>query len=827
MLKRILIIFIIFSVLVCGFVIYINKVLIPVKIKSLFIENIEKSLGRKVQIEKVSYNIFKGFVIKNISISDDPTYGDRLFLKADEISFNFFWLPIFQEKKIIIPNAKISSLQFNITHNQNLWNFSDILTQPLPLKQNKNNKTSFLIYKIDIINARGIFEDKSFPQAFSREISDLDIKLRLFLPVKVKFSISTKIKNQINSTSLSIKGEFDFLKKVLYSQLSINSLPWIEYNLYYQNLPFEAQKGTIDNLNLNLQFKKDDYLNTKYNLHATDLKITTISGNFKNITLSGTFGLEGNFDYNFKQQLAKYEGKFLSENTTLEGLPEPGTLSGISGEITFDHKKISTKDLIFYFENIPLNLAGTLINYQALPYLDIKGSSEFDLANIKNTLKEKFDIDAQLQGKTSLELSAKGYLGQKGSPEIQGKLIISDAWAKFPKFDDIQNLQCMVEFDRKKIDIKNLEGKYHTQDFKLNGFITNFTTPFIEANFSSDKLSFKTKFNLEKKNLFISYLEGNYLNLNYNLKGRANLETIENPELLFDGVLKFNLNELKNIFPQIKSLDKLNPQGNCQTNISMSGRLEPWRNWTASLAVKIPDASINGFRFDNFTCDYKQINGIVQNFRVLAHPYQGNLQITGEADFNKQNYIFNMDLTSLNLEKLKLDTPFKDKDISGTLNSTAIIVGQSRNLGNITGKLIFTITEGKLWEMNFLKGLGKFLYLSNFDKIIFKEAYGEFLIANKYLYTNNSYLKSDEMHLFWEGAIGFDGSIDFRLTTQMSPSIQSLIENRNVFGQILGEIGQVTTIRLTGTIKEPKYSVLPLGTDFLKNIKDIFRGNAK
>ncbi|MEW6170734.1 MAG: hypothetical protein AB1472_04170, partial [Candidatus Omnitrophota bacterium] len=707
------------------------------------------------------------------------------------------------------------------------WNFSDILAQPLPLKQNKNNKVSFFIYKIDIINARGIFGDKSFSQVFSREISDLDIKLRLFLPAKVKFFISTKIKNQINSTSLSIKGEFDFSKKILYSQLSINTLPWIEYNLYYQNFPFKAEEGMIDNLNLNLQFKKDGYLNTKYNLHATDLKITTISGNFKNITLSGTFGLEGNFDYNFKQQLAKYDGKFLSENTTLEGLPEPGTLSGISGEITFDHKKIGTKDLIFYFENIPLNLAGTLINYQALPYLDIKGSSEFDLANIKNTLKEKFDIDAQLQGKTSLELSAKGYLGQKGSPEIQGKLTISDAWAKFPKFDDIQNLRCMVEFDRKKIDIKNLEGKYHAQDFKLNGFITNFTTPFIEVAFSSSKLSFKTKFNLEKKNLFISYLEGNYLNLNYNLKGRANLETIENPELLLDGMLKFNLNELKNIFPQIKSLDKLNPQGNCEANISMSGRLKPWRSWTASLAVKIPDASINGFRFDNFTCDYKQISGIVKNFRVLAHPYQGNLQITGEADFNKQNYIFNMDLTSLNLEKLKLDTPFKDKDISGTLNSTAIIVGQSKNLGNITGKLIFTITEGKLWEMNFLKGLGKFLYLSNFDKIIFKEAYGEFLIGNKYLYTNNSYLKSDEMHLFWEGAIGFDGSIDFRLTTQMSPSIQSLIENRNVFGQILGEIGQVTTIRLTGTIKEPKYSVLPLGTDFLKNIKDIFRGNAK
>jgi len=68
--KNIIILFISFIILASATIFYLNKVVLPIKIKSLIIKGIQEATGKKVNLDSVQFNIFKGLVIKNLVISD-------------------------------------------------------------------------------------------------------------------------------------------------------------------------------------------------------------------------------------------------------------------------------------------------------------------------------------------------------------------------------------------------------------------------------------------------------------------------------------------------------------------------------------------------------------------------------------------------------------------------------------------------------------------------------------------------------------------------------------------------------------------------------------
>ena len=108
---------------------------------------------------------------------------------------------------------------------------------------------------------------------------------------------------------------------------------------------------------------------------------------------------------------------------------------------------------------------------------------------------------------------------------------------------------------------------------------------------------------------------------------------------------------------------------------------------------------------------------------------------------------------------------------------------------------------------------------------IFKEAWGEFDIEDKSVSTENLKLTSDQLNLRYEGRLGFDGTLDLTAYTEINKNlIRDSADLRKFTAAILGELGNAIVIKISGTLKEPKYKIVPMPLDLLRNIKDFFLG---
>src|SRR3989338_11358206 len=82
---------------------YLNKVVLPIKIKSLIIRNLENYTRKKVSLESVQFSLRKGLILENLALSD----GQKTLISVKESSCVLLILHIFKEKKIIIPLIKL------------------------------------------------------------------------------------------------------------------------------------------------------------------------------------------------------------------------------------------------------------------------------------------------------------------------------------------------------------------------------------------------------------------------------------------------------------------------------------------------------------------------------------------------------------------------------------------------------------------------------------------------------------------------------------------------------------------------------------------------
>ncbi|MCK9604238.1 MAG: DUF748 domain-containing protein, partial [Candidatus Omnitrophica bacterium] len=166
---------------------YLNKVVLPTKIKSLVIKSLQEATQKKVSLDSVEINIFKGLVLKNLKLYD----GTRTLLSLKEGSCVFI-LPLIFKKKIVLSNVNLlSPVVFLERRPDNSLNLADLFLQ----KQTKKGKLGFGVFirKISITNGRIDFQDDTFSPAFTKSIDKLNARVFLSLPANVKFDFNTYI----------------------------------------------------------------------------------------------------------------------------------------------------------------------------------------------------------------------------------------------------------------------------------------------------------------------------------------------------------------------------------------------------------------------------------------------------------------------------------------------------------------------------------------------------------------------------------------------------------------------------------------------------------
>lgn len=726
--KIILAIIVITCFLLAGLFIYANNFILPIKLKAMLEQELSKATGKDVQIEKLRYDIFKGFIFENVEIFDKAK--EKQYLSAKKISFNPLIIPIFQ-KNVIIPLVRVDSARVYLVYRaDNTLNITDILKKPRTVAIGKA-KLSFFIYKIDIDNSSCQFTDEHFNPNYTKEINDMKIGAELKLLSQIRFILQAKTINTAGgSSSVDATGDYNLFKQELNSQITINNLLAADYLPYLEKLPFLVYDGSLDaDLQANLKDKK---LNIQGKASTKGLRAKKQPFN-----LAGDVEIKPEINYNLGDKTYQYKSVIIFSNALLSGIENLKDISAIQGDILLEGNKIHSDGLKAQVLNLPVVIKGDVV------------------------------------------------------------------------------------FLNNQINWENISLLYKEEEYKSSGSISDFQQPKVNLQLSAKDLNLSARFDLIKDVTRIKSCSGKYKNSEFSLKGEVDAK---NSLLGINTQLNLYLKDISGLLPEKIRADliKMKLYGKFIVSGNISGNLKNIKKLKSRIKFSSSDISIYDLKPEEVRFILIQNKGLLKISNFSSRLYSGNANLQFSMDLTPQfpTYESKLVFSEINLEKLKLDTKFKDADLAGLFGLKLNLSGTTEGFQTMKGQGHASVKNGKLWELNLFKGLGELLFAPLYHKILFKEADINFNIKDNYINIDNSFLGSDQIDFSGSGKIGFNTSLDLLLHADINENLLTDSPDLRKFTSLI--VGNLLDVKIGGTMQEPKYKVVPPTKEIIESIKRFF-----
>jgi hypothetical protein len=814
--RKIIIIVVILVLLFSSAIIYLNRVILPTKIKSLITQGIEEATQKKVSLESLKFSIFKGLVLKNLNIYDDT----GRILSLEEASCTFLIIPFFK-KQVIIPGLSLKSCVLFVNRKaDNSFNILDPF-QRKEVPAAKKNRFSVLVRKISITQAHIDFQDDTQNPVFTKQIDDLNLIVYLSLPAKAKFDLDCKILTEM-PVKISSAGEYNILKNELTAKVTVKDFPIDEFRGYYQAAGLIAPiKGNIDaSINLNL---KDKILNIHLDSQGRGLNISKekMVGNLN-------AGVRADIRYSLKDKQLDYSGIMDISDSDISGLEFIEKLEDVKGEVKFSKLGLSCDKISAIVLGIPLEAKAKIdLADSNNPLLSADITSSFNLNVLAAILKDKFKVNlfSDIQGKGDLFLRIESKIKTVGSTQITGVLNIIDGLVKLEKTNSVfESINGKINFAPNQLSWSDLNLKYADISYKTSGTLTDFASPEVNLNLASQDLNLDTVFTINEKRINLSKLAGEYINSKFSFSGDINIAQKKGINADIDADLSINLIDLKIPLNKFKEkLERIKAGGILQATGKISGNINDIK--TCAINAKFSSSSLSayGLKATDFIMGYRQAGGIGDITDAHLSLYGGSIDAVARINLASDNlpYAVSTDIRGVKIEEFKKDTPAKDKDIAGTIQAQAKINGFLEELSKLNGSGKVLISEGKLWQLNLFQGLGSLLFSKDFSNIMFTEGACDFVIQGKYIFTDNLQLKSNIADLTGAVTIGFDNSIEGELNVKvLDESAPFSGTFKDITTAIIGEAGRFGAIKISGTLKQPRFKFQTAVFDILKGFKD-------
>ncbi len=825
--KKFVIISLILLVILSSGIVYLNVVLLPVKVKSMVVNAIEKHTGKSVILKSLEFNIFKGFVLRDLVISDNQ----QVILSARQVSCAVFFWPIFR-KQVIIPSLNIQSPYIFLERRKdNTFNLQDLFGAPVPganepgpkgpePKKNAPKRSAFnvSIYKISISSGTMVFQDDTLPIQFSKQINNIQLILQLKLPLGLGFIFKGEIPAD-PVIGISAKGEYKILSRQLVANLSVKNLAPRQFQAYYGSSGMDLVSGIVDlHAQVNL---KDQLLHAQITVQGNNLVLTK-----DKLRIKLNPSLQTKIDYDRQTKKLSFDGSCDIQQAGISGLEFFGEIKDLHGKVAFNERSLVADNLKVELLGMPFEVKLVIKDFKT-PALNI--NTDLDLSFLPGIAKEKFNFTYinSAQGKAALAI--KLYPDGKGAWQIQGSADITGGALKLGKQDiPVEDISASLAFSREGIGWSNTKFKYRGIDYQTNGKLFDFSAPNIELKLSTEGLSLDGVFDIAGKKIKVASLKGKYLNSAFLASGNIDNSDSLRPQVDLNGTVNLVLEDLSKILgKQYPAVSLMRPSGQVDAQFSLAGDISDLKNCLIQVRSTSNNLSLYGLNAQGFSLDYLQEQKIARIVSAHTAFYEGAIDTSGIMNLDTVNLPYHLEIQAngIKLDKLKMDTPSRNKDIAGTLQGQVKLNGYSGDLDKLSGSGSFQVREGRLWEFNLFQGLGKLLFARDFASIVLSECSAEFLINNRFIYTDNLKLKSNITNLSGPLKIGFDGSLeaafDVEIISAMVPLSGTL---KDVATVIVGQAGKFGVIKLSGTLQHPKYIFKPAVTDIIKGLTDTLFG---
>lgn len=822
--KKNIIIFVVLALLVLSAagIIYLNNVYLPVKIKGGLIKVAQDSTGLNAEIEKLKFSLIRGLIIENITLYDKTKDKENTVLSIKEIYFNFLLIPLIKTKTLIIPIIHINSPYIYARYKKdNAFNLEKIFSlKPAPAGQKK--KFSFLVYKINIFNGKCLFEDERTTPAFSKTVEDFGVGLTISPFAKISFLLKGRLalaKNEF--AKLSGRGEYSLTSKEVKANLELANLILPEFNPYLQALPFGVEAGRIDSAEFDFKFK-GKIIGLKGISHFKNLALKK-----EGLTLTGDIDLEPDLTYALEKNEFDYKANAKLIKIGLAGLPRVEKINDISGGLALIKDKLSADNLKLQALDSTFTLKANIDNF-ASPYLKAALSCE-ELNLEKAFALVPHPADLKLTGVSRADINFDGNL-KKMPPDINARFDITDGKLQAALLKEpVTNIKGRLDLTVSTLNWQNFSFGYNNITYSSTGKLLNFMAPRISFALASKGLNLRSDLKIKDKLITLNVVDGEYLNSKFFVKGSVDAQDAANPLLGLDAKLKVDIADTLAFLPAglKENIQKAKLEGNLNISGSLNGKAKDFKDWNMSLRTSSDAVSLYGLKFTGLYFNLRQRNQLLGISAFSASGYGGQIKMQFDSDLKTEvpAYALKLSAQRIDLAKLKTDTGFKDKDITGILNIDANLYGDFKDTANLKGTALVSAIDGRLWQLGLLKGLGDLVFIPDYEKIIFKEGAGRFDIGNKFISTENLQLTSEQLKLNCKGKAGFDGSLDLTVYNEVNKElVKESTDIRKFVTAILGQLGNNIVVKVSGTLQKPKYSIVPLPVDMIKSIKDFILG---
>ncbi len=845
--RKWLLAFLIFFCLALGGFVYFHKFFLPVQLKKIIAAKAQEFLGRPVAIGALDYSFLKGVYIKGIRIAGEGSApGD--FIAIDELSFKLAFPSFFKARGFVIPSIVVERPQISLVRrDQEKFNFTDIIEK---WRQRPKTKSSaqIIVGAFVIRDGRLTYTDQR--NNVTERLDGLNAQINFSLQRSVKFTV----KAVASQTPLFAKGEYALSSRKLQLRFQSRDLDLAKYwPLFFSTEFFDPESGIVPKVDL-LVNHEPHFLKLSGDLSLAGLAAglkegKSIRGDFAGEGMSverkeKTWTVKGDINFQHaKIDLAagrffKGNGKifsflFVRNKNAFEvkgGLDMPnGTavlgshtvdVQNIDGNLSVSNGLAETERLSFTALNTPVTLRGKVRDF-ADPDIDLKYQADaVDLGVLSSLFPGALEKrQLALTGRASLTGHFKGRASLWSDADIQLKAKVKDATLTSGAFNKtLTGLNGDIAISPDKLTCNDLQGRFEKQIFILNGSLVNFDEPDVDLTLASDPLNLTSQLRIRDKNVHIMALHGYYADSSFDLTGNIDTGKRSFPAEL-QGKFDLNLEDLKDLAPE-KNLKAADPRGILSLGAVLKGPLANWTDWELSVNGESSAVSLYGLTADNVQVHYDQRNRFINEGKITGGLYSGGFVFNASGDLNRpdQPLFISLSLQNVELAELKDDLKLKNKALAGTIKANFSGEGKLKAMADLQGKGYAEIIDGHLGQFHLFKGLWETLLIPEFLNVVFTNARADFQVKNRRIATPNLNLKSRQVELNGRGWIDFNQKINFSISPAFSQIalLESTSGLKKVPTSVLTKNSDIVTIKITGTVQNPKY--LPI-TDPAKVIK--------
>lgn len=767
-LKIVIWVVVILVVLILAGTLILKLVFTKDKIISMISPLIESSINRKVEIKDAGLSVWGGLGLnlKGVTIYNSPEFTQKELVQVETFSLKVKLLPLLRKRlelvKVVLekPRVVVEKNQRGAYNWDNLFKAGPALALPAIFGQ-MEIKDGSLLYSVP---------------SERKEISVSGINQ------KIKFSLDKENNGEA-------RGEI--------------SMADIELNLPNYKGKFPALPLSLKH-DLNIDLKQDKLEVNRFDLGLGDIQLA-LKGNVEKIRTIPQANLElsskeiqlekvASYLFSIKKELAQLQivgqaDLSLNLKGELRRMPPPqidGKLSfkkvkvGFAQnlppleipyiEVLFSPKNVSLSTSDASWAGIPLDFKGVVDDFIS-PNFNFQLKSDFDTKLLQKF--EEFPKDMKTEGEVKINLRAYGKLANPQGSMVSGS-------ANFNKIN--------LESSSLTVPIKDLNASLILKDYDL-------TIQELKCNLGKSDLDFKGK---------ISDIIPHFLFPEKN-KDKLRLDFVLNSTFL-------NLDEL---LPPVDTTKTVKKEASKKPPIILP-------NIDAQGKLSLQNAIFRKIQFTDFIADVSFFDSILRIENISSKVYQGAVDGTVEYDLTKpENPKFDLVLNAKKIEMNDFATGLFGNSllqgmggrIYGKLDMTSHFKGQGNDVEEIKkslwGEGKGVLTDGKIEYGELLNSLGKSIGFDIPKEDQIKSLTNSFRVENQRLYFDDYQLKGTKADWDITGSVGFDESLDYRVTLSLPMEVaRQYVKSGDLLSLLQDKKGRVVLpIRVSGTVKSPKYSL--------------------